>query len=549
MSDMKNPPSHPVPHTARISTSHSTTLTIGIYPGDCVLIAGPNGVGKSALLAEIYRQFHVESATYLPGHRQIHFNNAWDTIGNSLEQIRMNLFSHPSHFSRHKNSWSEDHFKSTIRRLQNAENVYNQDIRDRVEAKEFHPKPSEDGKNSPLQILNAIFESARLPPRFKVHKEFGLAASREGATYPIDALSDGERASLFIAATVITQEPNTVILIDEPEKHLHPSIAGRLFEAALRANQHIAVVVSSHDVHLIDNLSVSRVFHLRNSRVVRENPEARHYDIEEVDVTDAVIDDLKRDLLGSRSDVLFIEGALEGSDDIAVYSHVYSSLKIIPKGGHGEVTNAVVSLRALPSAHWMTPFGLIDKDWRDDEEVKSLHKKGVHVLPVPTVENLFFLEEAMDLFKEASQNFGRAGAAKSDADLLSVVREAAEGSLKEIILRRMAWRIERELSSLKICAKDLSGGYPMSGEIPYGDIYHQSAYEVESALRLERASEILTSLPIKKTKIPHGVASALGASTFDEYKRVIITQLDRKTIASQAYLKALRRLLPEIQAN
>ncbi|WP_442947933.1 AAA family ATPase [Nostoc sp.] len=51
-----------------------------------------------------------------------------------------------------------------------------------------------------------------------------VVASKCGGTpYSIAELSDGERNALLIAANVLTVKNGTLVLIDEPERHLHRS--------------------------------------------------------------------------------------------------------------------------------------------------------------------------------------------------------------------------------------------------------------------------------------------------------------------------------------
>ena len=46
----------------------------------------------------------------------------------------------------------------------------------------------------------------------------------DGASFSIAQMSDGERSAALIASTVLTVKPGTVLLIDEPELHLHRAI-------------------------------------------------------------------------------------------------------------------------------------------------------------------------------------------------------------------------------------------------------------------------------------------------------------------------------------
>ncbi len=53
---------------------------------------------------------------------------------------------------------------------------------------------------------------------------FNIASKSGGPHYSVAKLSDGERNALLIAATVLSVTPETLLLIDEPERHLHRSI-------------------------------------------------------------------------------------------------------------------------------------------------------------------------------------------------------------------------------------------------------------------------------------------------------------------------------------
>ena len=51
-----------------------------------------------------------------------------------------------------------------------------------------------------------------------------LAVTENGASYSIAQQSDGERSALLLAVEVLTADKGALILIDEPERHLHRSI-------------------------------------------------------------------------------------------------------------------------------------------------------------------------------------------------------------------------------------------------------------------------------------------------------------------------------------
>ena len=61
-------------------------------------------------------------------------------------------------------------------------------------------------------------------------------------------------------------------------------------------------------------------------------------------------EDLKRDLLGSRRRILFVEGTAN-SLDLPLYGALFRELSVIPKGNCGEVIRAVRGLRSSDEFH------------------------------------------------------------------------------------------------------------------------------------------------------------------------------------------------------
>ena len=55
-------------------------------------------------------------------------------------------------------------------------------------------------------------------------------------------------------------------------------------------------------------------------------------------------EDLKRDILGARRKMLFVEG-VEGSLDMPLYSIVFPNVSVIPKGSTREVESVVSAIR------------------------------------------------------------------------------------------------------------------------------------------------------------------------------------------------------------
>jgi hypothetical protein len=98
---------------------------------------------------------------------------------------------------------------------------------------------------------------------------------------------------------------------------------------------------------------------------------------------------LKRDLLGARRKMLFVEGAKQ-SLDAPLYSLLFPLVSVIPKEDCREVEYAVRGLRSAPDMHWIAAWGIVDNDQRSLEDIARLRSVGVWALPHYSVEALYY---------------------------------------------------------------------------------------------------------------------------------------------------------------
>ena len=107
--------------------------------------------------------------------------------------------------------------------------------------------------------------------------DVGLA---DAADKRVADLSGGMRRLLGIAQATLGDPP--VVVLDEPTSGLDPEMRERAFRAAARAADDAAVVVSSHDLDLVD-AHADAVVVLRRGRVAAAGPRQRLLDEHGVD--------------------------------------------------------------------------------------------------------------------------------------------------------------------------------------------------------------------------------------------------------------------------
>ena len=238
-----------------------------------------------------------------------------------------------------------------------------------------------------LDVIKRIWE-ATLP-----HRELIIGGGkiettvRDSSTQKYNAaeMSDGERVIFYLIGQCLCAPRDGVIIIDEPELHLHRSIQAKLWDEIEAERPDCLFIYLTHDL----DFAASRT---DANKIWLESYDGAQWNWLEVPESDEISEELLLNLLGSRKPILFVEGD-KSSLDHFVYCHLYPEETVIPCGGCSHVIQATLSFTALRHLHRNTCRGLIDRDYRSDNEIEHLKTKGVGVLRVSEVENLFLTEE------------------------------------------------------------------------------------------------------------------------------------------------------------
>ena len=213
-----------------------------------------------------------------------------------------------------------------------------------------------------------------------------------GGKFSIEKMSDGERSAVIMVAYVLTAEPATVFLIDEPERHLHRAIILPFLSALFKQREDCSFVISTHEIALPIDSPDARVLMVRSC--TWNGLTARAWDVEVLEPDTELPEELKLAILGARERILFIEGT-SSSLDLPLYNALFPGLSVVSKGSCIDVKRAVTGLRESCDLHHVEVFGLIDRDALSEEEIRELAKKGVFALGVCSVEALYYCSDAI----------------------------------------------------------------------------------------------------------------------------------------------------------
>jgi hypothetical protein len=312
-----------------------------------------------------------------------------------------------------------------------------------------HLLPHRELKLRETSIEVAPRPSVRSPDSKLVSTVLSNANPLRSEAYSGSEMSDGERAIFYFIGQCLLAPTNGIIIIDEPEGHVHKAILGRLWDAIEGARPDCAFIYITHDLDFAATRPASAKYFLRSF----DPTHGGSWDIEELPQDTGLPEHVVTVLVGSRKPVLFVEGTGD-SLDLTIYRSHYSAFTIVPIEACDHVIHSVGSYRQSPALHRLGAVrGLVDADDRTAEEIRHLQTLGVYVLPVAEVENLLLLP---NVFLALAEAFYCADPPKLLAELTADITTSATADLEAVCARYTRRRIDRQLKLVDINAKDLA---------------------------------------------------------------------------------------------
>lgn len=519
-------------------------LTVTVNVGQMLFILGANGTGKSSLMQAFASASDGETRR-ISAHRQTWFRSGSpEFTGNQRVQYAQTLF----HYDRQANArWMDDYSQQraqmAIYDLVNCENVRAREIMRAVDAKKTDEVSTLSAKDGVFVTLNRLLRLANLDVVVSVETNDEIMATRNGSTpYSISKLSDGERNAILIAANVLTVSAGTLLLIDEPERHLHRSIVSPLLSLLLKERPDCAFIVSTHEPLLpVDNPG-SKV--LLTRACVYEGDRVASYDIDLLENITGIDDDLKRTILGERRKIVFVEG-VEHSLDKPLYSLLFPNASIVAKANCREVENAVVGIKGTAELHWVKPFGLVDNDSSEPERIADLQAKGVIPLNVYSVESIYYHPEVQKLAGEKLA--GVVGGdlteklEKANNDAIKAIRDNA----KHLSVRIAEKSARAQIFSLLPKKGEVAAGGKRTAEIDFAKCAKDEAARIEALVNASDFVGILQRYPIRESPALDAIAKALNFANRAQYEAAVCKLLAQDSEA----VKRVRILLGSFPAD
>ena len=354
--------------------------------------------------------------------------------------------------------------------LIDADTMQERKIAGLVRAGNIEAAQKEAQNPSPIQVINELMRLSNLPIEISVEEGQKIVARKNGGNgYSVAELSDGERNAFLIAADVLTTKPGTLILIDEPERHLHRSIISPLLKLLFDRRNDCAFIVSTHELMLPLDTPKASTLLVRSCEYQDQNVRAWTADL--LAPGAAIDDDLKGDILGSRRKMIFVEGTAQ-SLDAPLYSLLFPQVSVVPKEGCRDVEHAVRGLRGAGDVHWVSAWGIVDNDQRSAEDVARLKDAGVWALSHYSVESLYYHPKIIARVAER-----QAGVTGGDARTLTETAitnaiAAAKAQRDHLVASAVVRSARNKVLEGLPNRKDIRGGNCLKGRSRCGGIAH-----------------------------------------------------------------------------
>ena len=345
-----------------------------------------------------------------------------------------------------------------------------------------------------------------------------MATKNGGPEYSAAELSDGERNALLLAGNVLTAPNGSLLVIDEPERHLHRSIISPLLRQLFERRPDCGFVVSTHDHDLPLQMPGARILLLRSCNFDGQN--IRSWDADELSPDMPIDDLLKRDLLGARRKILFVEGT-EHSLDKALYSLIFPMVSIIPKGSCRNVEHAVEGARGAEVFHWLRAFGIVDGDGYAPEQIEAKRTKGVYALPFYSIEAIYFHSQIIE--RIAARQAGVTGedasalTQKALAAGIDAIRDQTERLSQKVVKKSVRKLIIEQIPN----DDNLLAGRPVTLQNNATDILATRKSELDNAVARNDWDTILTKSSVRESRSLVAIVKALGFPKKQKYEKAV----------------------------
>lgn len=515
-------------------TQEGVPWSLELSGGQMLFVLGANGTGKSSLMLHFANR-NAGKTRRISAHRQTWMKTDALDMTPAIKLRTEQYIQSTDHAleSRYRDDYAQQRASMAIYELINAENVRARRIAAPVDSGDLKMAAELAKKEAPIKIINKLLLQSNLPVEIDIRENERIVARKNGGPeYSAAELSDGERNALLLASNVLTAPDDSLLVIDEPERHLHRSIISPLLKQLFECRLDCGFVISTHDQDLPLQIPTARVLLLRACRFDGRNVQS--WDADELSADLPIDESIKRDLLGSRRKILFVEGT-EHSLDKSLYSLIFPMASVIPKGSCRNVERAVDGIRATEEFHRVRAFGIIDGDGYVPAQVQRKRRRGVYAVPFYSVESIYYHPKIIEYIARRQADLLEG---EDSSALLENALDAAVGAVRhhtERLSQKVAMRLVRKLIIEQVPKDDiLAAGHPVTLQNDAPRILSRKKTELDSAVSKGDWEAILRKCSVRESESLDAIARALKFPKRQVYEQAVrrLLMTDKEAVAS-----------------
>ena len=221
-----------------------------------LLFVGANGSGKSRLGAWFELNSGLQKVHRIAAQRSLEIEAEVTLIG--IDQAEKTFLFGSQVWTTNHSKWGG---KPTGRAASNylgllqylfAENAQVAiDFKDQC-GRGLQPSTPVSKADQVLKIWNEVFPHRRI--EFKQSNVVAFSPSDQ--PYHSSEMSDGERVALYLIGTIVCVPPEQLVVVDEPELHVHKAVQARLWDAIETARPDIGFIYITHDLDFASSRTV-----------------------------------------------------------------------------------------------------------------------------------------------------------------------------------------------------------------------------------------------------------------------------------------------------
>lgn len=370
------------------------------------ILLGSNGTGKSKILrslAKNYKMFDLCSEViYVEGGRALSVPSSF--ANNKMHQSLATLdHASESHQKKKAEKLSSRILDAIIALDKKGEAEY------RYHSNAVHKWQSADSKEGagpvrkelPLQKLSDIFKSIfpEINVFFNEDSKSISCIKNDSISYSPNDLSDGEKQVFcLIADILLLGNEKSLIIVDEPELNLNPSLAINLWNLIENELPNAIFIYATHSIAfaLRDNIDSLITLSHTDSKLISNK-----------DFSEINQGDLKYFLgaipaILAKSKAIVVEGEKKSLDSI-FYKWLINSPDVAIENV-GSCNNVLASVKR--DGVWKTLgesqkiAGIIDRDYKLDDLLNGLEESNVLAFPFHEIESIFLIPKIVALLSE-----------------------------------------------------------------------------------------------------------------------------------------------------